>query len=627
MISKLGKMKNSWFVKGILILTALSFMSLFGVAGYVGGMKNTPAIKVDDVVVYVDQIQIQLQREQQLARNMFGDSFEISDDIRNAMLQGIVQRELDNAIMTRMSQKYGLYVSNQLAKQIIYSQPQFIEADGRFNISKLRQMLSLSGWTEERYVNTIKRDILKQQIVYAPLANLNVPKVMVDGLAKIANTKRVFKYVKIDPEKVSVNRSISQEELEQYYADFAQDFMRSESRNVSVIFLSMSDIEQKITPTKREMEEYYQANQSSVEVAENRQVLQMIFDSEENANKAYEEVKSVKDFESVAFELAGQNEYETDLGMVEKDMLIAEVADKVFYAKKNDVIAPTQSDLGWHVMKVKDIKAGSKKDAAEINKEIVAEIRKEKAYDAAYNMSKEIEDKIAAGTTLEDIAKDLNVKIAMITALTDEGDYFKSVNAPKSILNDRDVVETAFTYNVGEISQVVETDNGFVVVRVDAINEAHVKPIEEVQADIKKMWLTNEKNAIAQEIVNDVMHDLEDGDNLNSVASRFRLSATTTPALKRSETFANINENMMMELFQEQIGTPRVINGNGGFIVAVPEKDITSSNQFSQAELNMIANQARNALVQEYAKIMLNSFAKDMDVRVKWRQIGLTEGI
>mgnify|MGYP002766517336 CR=1 FL=1 len=56
--------KDSWLVKGILILTALSFMSLFGVSGYINtANSNKPVIKVDDLEISQSEFNYLLQKE------------------------------------------------------------------------------------------------------------------------------------------------------------------------------------------------------------------------------------------------------------------------------------------------------------------------------------------------------------------------------------------------------------------------------------------------------------------------------------------------------------------------------------------------------------------------------------
>ena len=148
MMTKIRSIQDSWLAKGILILTALSFMSLFGVSGYLSGAgKNRPIIKVDDIVIYQDDIISQYNQELQTAKNLFGDSLEITDAMRNSIMTGIVQKDVINAIMQKTAEDLNVSVSDELVRKIIYSQAEFMDAEGRFSIEKLRRLLNASGWS------------------------------------------------------------------------------------------------------------------------------------------------------------------------------------------------------------------------------------------------------------------------------------------------------------------------------------------------------------------------------------------------------------------------------------------------------------------------------------------------
>ena len=57
-------MQETWLSKFILILTAVSFMSLFGVSGYIGSAgKNRPVIKVDNYEVLQSDISQRLEQQ------------------------------------------------------------------------------------------------------------------------------------------------------------------------------------------------------------------------------------------------------------------------------------------------------------------------------------------------------------------------------------------------------------------------------------------------------------------------------------------------------------------------------------------------------------------------------------
>lgn len=626
MMDKLARAQKNWLSKFILILTALSFVSLFGVSGYLtGAARNKPVIKVDDIKISQQQFALLFEQEQQMARNLFGDNLQLTDEIRNAMLQGLVQRELTNAIIERTAEKLNIHISDDLIRKIIYSQAEFLDANGNFSLERLRMVLSASGWTEQRYIEALKKDIVKQQLIQNPAANMNVPDVLLNKLAKVENMRRVFKYIVVAPANVKVDRKITPEEIEQYYADFSTNFIEPEKRDVSFIVLSVDEMAQNLVPEEADIEAYYAENIAQFEVPETRNILQMAFDTKEDADKAMAQLNEGKDFYKVAQEVAGQTKEATDLGFVAKDMLIADMAEEMFAAKVGDVLGPVKSDLGWHIMKLTDIKAGSKMDKAKARAKIVEALKKERAYDEAYAVASEIEDKIGGGASLEDIAKEMKSKVMVVKALGEDGQYASAPQGYDKTLKSSEFVDTAFSYNVGEVSQVTETDDGFVVARVDKIAEAHPLPVEAVSGEIEKMWEINERSAIAQEIVNDVMHDLENGDKINEVAQRFGLNVKTTKPLNRGGSFEGLSQSAMIELFQESMGEPKLITQGDEKIIAVTDK-IIGKNEKPDEELAFgVERRVKIDLSQDVANALVNSFGEDYDVRVKYRLIGLAD--
>ena len=626
MMDKLAKAQKNWLSKLILILTALSFMSLFGVSGYItGASRNKPVIKVDDIKISQQQFGMLFEQEQQMARSLFGDALQINDEIRNAMLQGLVQRELTNAIIERTAEKLNISISDNLVRKIIYSQAEFLDANGNFSLERLRRVLSASGWSEQRYIDALKKDIIKQQLIQNPSSNMNVPEVLLDRLAKAESQKKTFKYIVVDPAKVKIDRKITPEETEQYYEDFNTNFIEPEKRDVSFITLSIDNMAEKVVPEDADIEAYYEENIGQFETPETREILQMVFDKQEDADKAMEELKKGRDFYDVAKEVAGQDKETTDLGYVAKDLLIAEMADEVFAAQRGEIAGPKKSDLGWHIMKIADIRAGSKADKAQARKRIIETLKKERAYDEAYTIAAEIEDKIGGGATLEDIAKDMNVKIQKVKGLGEDGKYAEAPTGYENILKSTEFVDTAFSYNIDEISQVTETDDGFVIVRVDRIADAHPIPMEEVKGEIEKMWEINERSAIAQEIVNDVVHDLENGDKIDEVGRRFDLVVKTTQPLLRSGSFEGLSQTDMIELFQEARGRPKLIPQGEEKIIVVADKIVDKGENPSDAVIDGVKRRVRIDLSQDVAAALVNSFGEDYDVRVKYRLIGLAD--
>ena len=444
-------------------------------------------------------------------------------------------------------------------------------------------------------------------------------------LAQLENQKKVFEYVAIKPSQLKIDRKISQEELEQYYQDFAAQFEEPEKRDVSFIELSTDQLAAAIQPDEAEIKAYYDENISQFVIPENRTVLQMMFDKQEDADKAYAALNAGGDFYKVAADFAKQDRASTELGEVSKEMLIADMSDAVFALKTGEFTQPIKSELGWHVMKVTHITPKKETSVTAAKAKIVEAIRKEKAYDQASEVIAEIEDKLGAGAGLDEIADSYKVKIYDVKGLAEDGTAAKLPEQFKSLIASNDFVDTAFSYNEGEISQVLEGDSGFTIVRVNKINDAHPLDLSQVKGKIEQMWAANEKNAIAQEIVNDVTHDLESGDKLSDIARRFGLQFKTTAPLKRTDTFAGLNGNQMNELFQEGLGVPKLISDEDETLIIVPVKVVQSTATPSKEEMDVLRSKAAADLSQAAANQMIEAFGSNYRIRIKYKYLNLTD--
>lgn len=626
MIRMLARAQKSWIAKAILTLTALSFMSLFGISGYLSSAgKNKPVIKVDNVELKQSEFQYMLQRESAKLRNLLGEAYDEDENIHNDLIQKIASRELMNAIIDRTSAKHNISVSDELIQYGIISQPEF-QINGMFQPKLLKTFLSQAGISEAEYIMQIRRNIEKQILLGAALDDFRTPAVLTALYTKLSGQKRVFDYVTVDLNKIKADRKISDDEVEQYYEDFAPDFIEPERRDAEFILISNADIEKSITVSDEEIDAYYQDNISDYETPETRAVLQMMFDDETEANKAFFALKSGQDFYAVAENSLQQTHDETNFGEVSKDMLIAEVQDAVFALHLNEVTAPIQSENGWHIMKVEKITPMHKMPKDKARADIISKIKAEKLYDEMYGFIAKVEDEFGAGKSISEVAKGLGASVYNVGKLAEDGSYYHQ--SPKNIENivkTPDFIDAVFSYNVNEPSQAVETEQGFVIVNVTEIYDSHPKSIEEVRPQIEKMWEENERSVIAQEIVNDVMHYLEEGEKMQDVANRFNLKLVKTSPVSRGESFGELNTDDVLSLFQEDLYTPKLLTKGSKQIVAIAESSTNEDRKLSADEAALLQKQVNYSYVSDLANRLLNDFARGYDVRVKYRLMGLQD--
>lgn len=624
MIAKLSNMSKSIFTKIILTVTALSFVSLFGVSGYITtANRNKAVIKVDNIEISQSEFNYALQKEWAKLRILLGDdlSEDAADEKKSQLAAELAELKLKNALLDNTMLKYKIDFSENLVLNIIMISPQF-QQNGVFNPQAFKQYLQQVGMSEYEYITEIKRNIARKILLETQVAGFNVPQVALTQMEKIMGQRRTFKYAEIKYADIQPDRKPSKEELDQYYTDFSEEFIEPEKRDVKMMFLSLDTIADSIKITPEEIEEYYKEHVEDYEQPEKRDVLQMIFNTEDEANSAFAKLQQGADFKEVA---ASFNQNDTDLGYVSADDLMSELSEKAFALAKNGIAAPFELNGEWQILKVADITPASKVERSVADKEIVQTLKQERAYDSSYETINAIEDKLGAETPLEDIAAEYNVALIEVKNIDENGNSDSRNLDVANLFENRDIIDAVFSYNEGEVSQAIEDDNGIVVVQIEKINDEHILPQEQVTDKIKALWVENERASILQEKIDNIEHDMDAGDGLSDVAPRYGLTVKRTMPISRSENFADLSMADMVELFTLPSDEPKIIKRGDDYVVAVSDKIYDDSASLSAEDKEMIKQALYYEDTAELSDALLKDFARDYKVEVNYNRMGIVD--
>ena len=623
MISTFSKMHNSLFTKIILTITALSFMSLFGVSGYINSANsNKPVIKVDNLEISQSEFNYMLQKELSKLKDMDSANPEEAEARKAEISTELAKIKLDDLLLENTMKKFKVDVTDSLVSQIIQISPQFLN-NGQFDREMYKWYMNKNNLTEKDLVAEIKRNIGRKILIETQVEGFKVPEVLQSQMQKVLGQRRTFKYIKLVAAEAKIDRKPSQEELNQYYEDFTEDFRVPEKRDVKVLSLPLETIEKSINVSDDEINAYYKEHIEEYEQPEKRHVLQLAFEDEESAKKAETEL-AAKDFMAVAAE-NGQSAEDTDFGDVAKSDLSDELADVVFSLAKGQISKPENINGGWQILKVTDIIPASSTPRAQANAQIKKTIQEERAYDGSYELMTSIEDKLGAGVSLADIAKEYNIELVDVKNLAEDGSSDNKDKQLAEVLKNKDVIDAAFSYNAGEVSQTIEGDDGLIVVEVEKIHESHIQPENEVTAKITKLWQESEKVSITQELVDNINHDLEAGDTLSEVAGRYNLPVMKTMPITRGETFADLNFNDMKTLFSADKEETKVLQHGDDYLIAETNEVYDDSSALSQEDKNFLKQALQAEMAQEMADALLHGYAKDYKVEVNYGRMGIND--
>ncbi len=623
MISTFSKMHNSLFTKIILSVTALSFMSLFGVSGYINtANSNKPVIKVDDLEISQSEFNFMLQKELAKLKEMDSESPEEAEAQKAEISAELAKIKLDDLLLENTMKKFKVDVSDNLISQIIQISPQFMN-NGQFDREMYKWYLNKNNMTEQDLIAEIKRNIGRKILIETQISGFNVPEVLQKQMQKVLGQRRTFKYIKLAHDAAKVERQPSQEELDQYYEDFNEEFRIPEKRDIKILSLPLETIENSINVSDDDINTYYKEHIEEYEQPEKRHVLQMVFENEDDAKNAMTKLSS-KDFMDVAKE-SGQSEEDTDFGEVAKSDLSDDLAHIVFSLNKGQTSLPENINGSWQILKVTDIVPANITPREQANAQIKKTIQEEKAYDGSYELMTRFEDKLGAGSSLEDIANEFNISLADIKNLSEDGFSDNTNPHLANLLKNKDVIDAAFSYNAGEISQTIEGDDGLIIVEVEKIHESHIQPENEVVDKITKLWLESEKVSITQELADNINHDLEAGDTLKEVADRYKLPVMKTMPITRGETFADLNFNDMKNLFSTDKGEVKIIQHGEDYLIAASNEIYDDSASLTQEDKEFLKQALQAEMTQEMSDALLHGYAKDYKVEVNYGRMGIND--
>jgi peptidyl-prolyl cis-trans isomerase D len=572
---------------------------------------ETTVAKVGDIKIQADELQRAVHQEIERMRPLFGGNFDIEQAKQFGLVGSALDRIVSADLMDLEERRLKLLVDDQVVRNAILANPAFQGGNGTFDRNVFNNILANNHLTEDRYVALLRRDIARTALLGAVTGGAAAPSELTGPIYRTRNEKRVADTVLVPSDKMTSIADPTDAELQEFH-DKRQDLFHSpEYRGFTALVAKPEDIAAGIEVPESKLREEYQSRLDEFQTPERRELEQILVADESKANEAAAQLAAGKDFATVAKDVANQDDEAIKLGWVGRDEMPPALADAAFALAKDGTTKPIQSPLGWHIIRVTDIQPAGAKSFEEAKPELAVTVAHDMAADQLAKQENDVEDALAGGATLAEVADRFKLKTITVASVDPDG------HAPKGDtveLPDPDVLHLAFSTDQGSTSRVTETkDNGFFVVHVDSVTPSAVQPLAEVKDHAKELWLADKRSAAAEATAKDIAASVAQGKSLAELAAAKQLTVTATPAVTRTGGGqANLPASLVARIFELKSGEAGVSSGTNGWYVAqlksIEEPDPAADKPAVAQVSSQLTESIRNDLLTQFEKALRGRF-------------------
>ena len=379
----------------LLLLLILPSFVVFGIQGYSrleeGGNKDVAV--VDGQAIKQSEWdaahQQQVQRVRQQMPNVDAKLFD-TPAARTETLDGVIR---DRVLATAVD-KLHIGVSDARLQRLFLTDPQFAmlrNADGSVN----KELLAAQGMTSESFAARLRQDLSVQQVTRGLTDSaMSSPALMKTALDSLLQRREV-KWVRFDVKDYLTRVNPTPAEVEAYYKAHLDDFKAPEQANIEYVVLDLEVLKRGIVVPEADLQQYYSANISRYTIAEERRARHILVkadksdapDIKQKAKTKAEDLlaqarKNPAGFSDLAkkhSDDAGTAPQGGDLDFFGRGAMAKPFEDASYALKPGEISQVIESDFGFHVIVLDELRGGQTKPFAAVRGSIEDDVRKQLA--------------------------------------------------------------------------------------------------------------------------------------------------------------------------------------------------------------------------------------------------------
>ncbi|MGA0411775.1 MAG: SurA N-terminal domain-containing protein [Candidatus Puniceispirillales bacterium] len=608
MLRALRNQTQSIFFKIFLVLLICGF-ALWGVGDLTGGNTIKPVLITDSKEISIDKAinEINRIRYSSASRPSFNEIFE------NGTYKTVLNKLEQEILLNSEAEELNLNVPMSVVTQTISQENNFKDPLGKFSQIKFNQSLKNAGLSETKYLEMINTEANLKQISTPFSTNDYYSEKVIKKIMDWQNEIRNIEYDFFDLLTPKDIKRPSEETLTNFYEENKEKYQIPLTRNIQYLEISPNYFTKQVKISDSQINERYKIEKSNYKIDEKREILQVTTQDEEKVKKFFKAVGK-NNFKELALELFNLSENDINLGLVKKTDLPSTNADALFKANLNEIVGPLKTEFGYNVYKIIKIEPEGSIEYSKIIEDIKSKIIKEKSTEVLFEKLDIIEDLLAEGSNLSEIAVsdvfDKKISLNIINKISQNGIIYSYDKEKSLIEKSNNFLKNIWDTNINEMSDIFNSkEDNYVIIQVLKENKEELPSYEITKNLVYNHWLNE---AIIKKSI----------ENIKTMLLNKKSKLSKNYSLKRNNKLGDLNDPYLInEIFNIQNNENNYINFRNK-ILAVKLLDSKIDNYtFNKDEYQQLNLSFTQSFFNDFGNFYLNHLSSKHNLKRNYKDI------
>ncbi|HZY19411.1 MAG TPA: SurA N-terminal domain-containing protein [Ramlibacter sp.] len=381
----------------LFLLIVPSFL-LFGVEGYNRMQEKGPSVaKVDGHAITQADWDAEHRREvDRLRQQMPTLDIKLLDSPEARY--GTLERMVRDRVLAAAAAKSRLTASDQRLARELQSNEVIASLrgpDGRLDMDRYKQLVGAQGMTPQMFEEQVRHDIATRQVLLGLAGTSFAPPEQAGVALGAFFGRREIQVGRFDAADYAAQVNPTDAELEAFYKDNAQLFQAPEQASIEYVVLDLDTVRKTLSLNEQDLQTYYKENAARLAGQEERRTSHILLSVPKDAPaaekdkakaRAQELLEAVRKAPQSFGDLARKNSQDTvsaanggDLDWSARGGYASKALEDAVFGLKKGESAVVETEYGWHVVMVTDVRAPQQRSFEQMRPELEAEVRKQQA--------------------------------------------------------------------------------------------------------------------------------------------------------------------------------------------------------------------------------------------------------